>query len=172
MATYGPLVAGTPITWADSGGTNTMTLSALASGSARQGPKSTTLVDNTKGLPALLEVLLTVTPTSAPTDLKTVDCYLSFSDSATAGTNNPGNLSGTDATYTAGAGELAQPVFAGSLVASHDIGAAAQFQRFLVVPQDAYVSPALVNNMDVAFKTATGVTVHSITISPWYQQTS
>lgn len=167
--TFAPLVAGTPITWSDSGAINTMTLAALANAAARQGPKSATLVDVTKGLPAVLEVLLTITFTSAPTDLNTVDCYLSFSDSATAGTNNPGNLSGTDAAGVTASSELAQMVFAGSLVASNTIGTSAQFQRFLVVPQDAYVSPNLVNNGGVAFGASATC---KITITPFYQQSS
>lgn len=168
--TYAPLVAGSTIVWTDTGGSFVMTLASLANNAARQGPKSATLVDATKGLPAVLEVLLTITYAVAPTDLATADLYLSFSDSATAGTNNPGNLSGTDVAGVTASSELAQMVFAGSLVASNTIGTSAQFQRFLVVPQDAYVSPNILNNgSGQAFG---GSATCKITITPWYQQSS
>ena len=169
--TYAPLVAGTAKKWTSSGGDHVLTGTSLASGSGRAGDKSATgdILDATKGLAALLEVWVTTKVQAAPTAGNTVDLYLSFSDSATAGTDNPGNLSGADAAL-GNVDLLPQMVFVGSVVMSNSAGTGAQQQRFLVQPQDQYVIPVLVNNSGQALS-ATG-TDTAVWITPWYQQSS
>ncbi len=168
--TYAPLIIGTPITWSSSGGTSVITGTSLASGSARQGDKSATLVDGTKGLPALLEVVVETKVGSAPTDGLTLDCYLGFSSSATAGTDNPGGLTGADGALSTPASVVPQLVFLGSVIMSNAIGTGVQRQRFLVAPQDAYVSPVLVNSTGQTMS-GTG-TDTKIAMTPLYQQSS
>ena len=69
----------------------------------------------------------------APTSGDTVDYYIGWSNSATAGTANPGGLTGSDADYTGTAGDsladsLAQVDYIGSLFATADATAVVQFQ--------------------------------------------
>lgn len=170
MSTWAPLVVGSQITWQQSGGTNAMSMDSLATATARQGAKSATLVDATKGLPALLEVVISTVLQAAPTDGNTVDVYIGFSSSATAGTDNPGNLSGTDASLSGPTSVTPQLVFVGSLVCSNTVGTGTQEQRFLVAPQDAYMSPVIVNNSGQTTSATANKTV--ITVTPLYQQSS
>lgn len=170
MSTFAPLIAGTPITWTSSGGTNVLSAASLANGSAVQGDKSATLVDATKGLPALLEIVAETQVQAAPTDGNTVDIYAGFSSSATAGTDNPGGLTGAHGTLSSPASVTSQLLLVGSLVMSNAIGTGTQRQRFLIRPQDAYMIPVLVNNSGQTVS-ATG-TVTIITLIPFYQQSS
>jgi len=142
----------------------------LASGSARQGDKSATLVDATKGLPALLEVIVETKVQSAPTDGLTIDCFLGFSSSATAGTDNVGGLTGADGALSSPSSVTPQMVLAGSVIVSNAIGTGAQRQRFLATPLDAYVIPVFFNNSGQTVS-ATG-TDSKVTITPLYQQSS
>ena len=167
--TYAPLVAGTPLVWTSSGGDKVLTFTSVVNTAGRAGDKSATLVDVTKGLPALLEIVVTTKVQSAPTKGLTVDCYVGFSSSATAGTDNPGGLSGADAALS-NVDVLPQLVFVGSVVMSNSLSTGAQTARFLVAPQDAYVIPVLVNNSGQT-ASATG-TDTKVTITPWYQQSS
>ena len=92
---------------------------------------------------------------SAPAAGGAVDIYLGWSDNATAGSKNPGNLSGTDAVYqgygadtASGTEALKQLTFVGSLIATAD--ATVQYQIVGVVPQKArYVCLVVVNNSSV-----------------------
>lgn len=169
MSTYAPLIIGTPLTWTSSGGDKVLNAASVTTGNGRAGDKSATLVDGTKGLPALLEVYVQTQVQAAPTAGLTIDVYLAFSDSATAGTNNPGSLSGADAALS-NVDVLPQLVFVGSLVLSNSLGTAAQEQRFLVAPQDQYVIPVLVNNSGQTIN-ATG-TNSKVVVTPMYQQSS
>jgi hypothetical protein len=170
MTTYAPLILGTPYVWTSSGGDKVITGTSLANGSARQGDKSATLVDGTKGLPALLEFVVETKVQVAPTDGNTIDFYVGFSSSGTAGTDNPGGLGGADATLASPSSVVPQLVFVGSVVMSNAVGTGVQRQRFLVAPMDAYVIPALVNSSGQTMS-ATG-TDTKITMTPLYQQSS
>ena len=171
MATYAPLVAGTTVKWATSGGNHVLTGTSLGNAAGRAGDKCSTndILDATKGLAAVLEVWVTTKVQSAPTAGTTLDVYLAFSDSGTAGTDNPGNLSGADAAL--GNVDLApQLVFVGSVVMSNSLGTGVQQQRFLVVPQDQFVIPVIINNSGQTVS-ATGNDTQ-VWITPWYQQSS
>lgn len=93
---------------------------------------------------------------SAPTAGGNVDFYLGFSDSATAATNNPANLSGADAVYqgygadtASGTEALPQLEFVGSLIVTADIDLqVAHVGSF--VPKDRYGMLVVVNNSSVA----------------------
>lgn len=58
---------------------------------------------------------------TAPTDGETVDFWIAFSPSSTAGTGNPGSLTGADAAYTETDGKLGQMRFVGSLPLENDV---------------------------------------------------
>lgn len=81
----------------NSGGDAAITFASLASGGWRQFVKLD--LGYASPFPMELEFRLSFKPTSAPTAGGPIDFYFGFSDSATAGTNNPANLSGTDAAY-------------------------------------------------------------------------
>lgn len=93
---------------------------------------------------------------SAPTAGGTVDFYLGFSNDATAGEDNPANLSGTDAVFqgygadtASGTEALPQLLYVGSLVVTADadiqVGDIGVF-----VPQARYCMLVVVNNSSVA----------------------
>lgn len=172
MSTYAPLILGTPVVWTSSGGDKVLTCTSLTTGSAQQGAKSATLVDGTKGLPAFLQPEVKTTNLgAAPTDGLTIDLYLAFSSSATAATDNPGGVTGSDAAYTYTTAGVSQLVYAGSLVLSNSIGTGLQLAKLrLVAPLDAYVTPVLVNNSGQTLS-ATG-TDTVVTLTPLYAQSS
>ena len=168
-------------TWSDSAGSPTynMTLDAgLASGALRQGVKSTTTVvappnGGTNSVPPdFFAVQMTVTFTSAPAAGGEVQVYLGFSPSGTAGTSNPGGLSGTDAAGT-NTDALPQMTFCGSLIASNNIGTTAQYQApFAVVNNDPthspYICAQVYNNASVAFKNTANTS--TLSLIPYWRQ--
>jgi hypothetical protein len=170
-------VAGTVATWTSAGGSGfggTITCTSLASGSLRQGTKSTTLVivppnGATNAVPPdYIEWYLQVQFTSAPTANGEVGLYLGFSDSSTAGTNNPAGLSGTDAAGP-NTDTLPSLVFAGSLVASNNLGTAVQLAYLSPVPPlNAYVCPVIYNNTSVALDATAAHTI--ISAAPYWRQ--
>ncbi len=162
---YSYLVAGTPITWKDSGGTYAMTLASLASAAARQGPKSATLVDGTYGMPELLEILLLATMDVAAANGTVLELYLGESSSATAGTDNPGNLSGTDAALSNPSEYKLQLDLVGSLNLSNARGTSQQAQRFRYFPTCPYIMPVLVNLGGQALDSAG----NEIRVTPYYR---
>lgn len=165
-------VAGTPLLWKSSGGIN-ITCTSLAAAASRQGVKSATLVATPPGgatavLPDFLQVILQVQMVSAPTAGKEVSVFLGFSDSATAGTDNPAGLTGTDAAGP-NSDTFPQLVFAGSVVLSANLSTGVQLAYLAKVPPlDAYVSPVIFNNSDVAFDATAGHTI--LTLVPYYRE--
>jgi hypothetical protein len=170
--TYGPLVAGSTVVWTVTGsGNKVLTATSLADQAARQGDKSDTLVDVTRGLPVWLEILVETQVQVVPTDGKELECWLGFSSNSVQGTGNPGGLGGADAALANPTSVKAQLTFAGSVIMSNAIGLGVQRQDpFLVRPKDAFVIPVLVNNTGQTIS-ATGNQT-KISITPWYQQTS
>lgn len=165
---------GTVSTWkTPSGGTYAMTVDSLASGSIRQGIKSSTLIQTPPNggtnavIPDFLLFYMTVTMASAPTAGGEFGLYLGFSDSSAAGTDNPAGLSGTDAAGP-NVDTLPQLVFAGSVIASANISGNVQFSYLSPVPPlNAYVSPVVYNNMSVAASSSASFT---LSMAPYYRQ--
>jgi hypothetical protein len=161
------LEAGSPITWSTTGD-KAITLTSLANNGGREGVKSATLVDGTKGLPELLEIRLESSVASAATDGNEVELYLGESDHATAGTDNPGNLTGADAGLS-NPDELKRQInFVGSLVLSNARGTNIQKQRFRYRPVCAYIIPLIVNKSGQALGGTAGD--HKIVITPYYRK--
>jgi len=122
--------------------------SLAASGGAREAAKTATLGalrDTLYQVDACIEF------TSAPTAGGTVDFYWAGSRSGTAGTGNPGNLTGADASYTDSSEELAQMDYIGSLSCSNDAVNIGMVGTFMA--KHAYGVLVVVNNADANFNT-------------------
>ena len=165
---YSDLIRGATVTWKNSGGDKTLTLTSLTNGSGREGDKSATLIDGTYGMPELLEwfLLSAVGTTVTSTDL---ELYLGFSDSSTAGTNNPGNLAGADGAWSTPDELKLQLALAGCLNFSN--GRTTNIQKVrLWYPRPAahYVIPALVNKTG---QTLSGTASdHQLIMTPLYRR--
>jgi hypothetical protein len=172
MATaYSDLTPGTAITWTNTGGTKALNAKALTNTSIRQGDKSASLIDGTKGMPEVLRIVVETKVQSAPTAGTTLDLHVGFSASLTAGTGNPGGLTGADGTgpnvdvLTAG-----QVAFVGSVVMSNNLGTGVQRGPvFEIVPRAEYMIPVLYNQTGQTTSNVDGETV--ITVTPWYRRT-
>lgn len=88
--------SGTVKTFKSSGGDAAITMASLANGSFRQSAKLDLGATRAEWYDVFADVEMAATPTAGAT----VDLYWAPSSSATAGTDNPANVSGTDAAYT------------------------------------------------------------------------
>jgi hypothetical protein len=165
---YSDLVAGTAVTWTSSGGDKVLTATSLTNGSAREGDKSDTWVDGTKGLPALVEVRLETAVGSAATAGNMVELYVGESDDADAGDANPGNLTGADAGLSNPDELTPQLTFVGALVLSNARGTNVQKQRFRFKPVCAYSVPVLYNRSG---QTLSGTGTNTkVVMTPYYRR--
>lgn len=168
MATaYSDLTPGTAVVWMNTGGDKAMNMKNLTNGSMREGVKSATLVDGTKGFPELLEVTVETKAASAPSDNNSFDAYIGFSSSSTAGTDNPGGLTGADAAVS-DTDQL--PLLSGPLVVptASSLGTGVHRKVFVVRPLKEYVVPVAHNRMGVSTSNVDSET--KITIRPWYRR--
>lgn len=165
---YSFLIAGTAITWTSSGGDKTLTLTSKTDGTGCEGDKSATLVDGTLGMPELLEVRIEIKLNATATDGKEIELYFGESDSATAGTNNPGNLTGAAADVS-NPGELKRQCnYVGSLVLSAARTTSTQKQRFRYRPLCPYIVPFVINSSGQTLG-STG-TDQKIVVTPYYRK--
>lgn len=149
---YGRWTPGTPIIWGEAGAagvTKTMSLDALASGSARMGASAD--LGATFPTHALIEILNE--SGTAPTAGGANDGLLAFSSD---NTNWPAGVTGSDGAWPADGNEdewklqLGNPVAA--VIATND-GTTVQIQNGVIVPIRArYVSPVLDVNWDQALR--------------------
>lgn len=153
--------AGTPITWKSSGGTYALTCTSVTNGNGRQGAKG----DLGAHWAGLFDVLFTSSVGSAATAGNEIELWWAPSDSATAGTDNPGGVSGTDTTFNTTPDEYKQQlIFIGSLVLSNNAGTAVQKQWFQFSPPTEYGSPVVVNKSG---QTLGGTAAdHTVTLTP------
>lgn len=164
---YSDLTPGTALVWKNTGGIN-MNMKNLATAGIREGVKSSTLIDGTKGFPELLEVVAETKLGSAPTAGNLCPVYLGFSSSSTAGTDNPGGLTGADAAV-GNADQLPQLTFVGAIVLSNALSTGVQRQRMWCRPTAEYVIPVFQNSSGQTTSNVDGET--SISIRPWYRRT-
>jgi len=102
---------------------------------------------------------------SAATAGNEIELYWASSNSATAGTNNPGGTSGTDATFNTTPDEYKlQLVFIGSLILSNNAGTAIQEQHLAFSPPMRYGMPVVVNKSGQTLGGTAGD--HTITLIP------
>lgn len=165
---YSGLNIGTAITWVNSGGDKVLTLTSLGNDAAREGDKSATLVDGTKGMPELLEIRFESAVGSSATNGKEIEVWIGESTSATAGTDNPGNLTGADAALSNPDELKLQCYFAGSLVLSNARTTSVQKQRMIYRPTCPYIIPLIVNKSGQTLSGTAGN--HKLVITPFYRQ--
>lgn len=138
--------SGTTKTWKVSGGDAALTFASLANGSARQGGKIDLGATRAREYDVYLAVEMAATPTAGAA----WDIHWAPSSSATAATDNPGNVSGSDAAYTGYSSNadatLPQLQYAGSLTLTAQATSTVQAGycgRF--APAQRYGSPVVVN---------------------------
>lgn len=145
---------GTPVVFAASGGDAAITLTSVAHQAARQGVKVN--LGDTFGQEYSAEAHIEFAAT--PTAGESVDLYWAPSGSATAGTDNPGGVSGTDAAYTGYSSNLAaslrQLQFIGRMTVTTQTTATVQKAHAgFFRPANQYGSLVVVNN--------SGASIHS-----------
>lgn len=152
---------GTPITWKASGGTYGLTLTSVTNNNGRQGAKGDLGADRAR----IWDVLFTASVGSAATAGNEIELWWAASDSATAGTDNPGGTSGTDATFNTTPDEYKlQLIFIGSLILSNNAGTAIQKQYLAFVPPCRYGMPVVVNKSGQTLGATAGD--HTVTLTP------
>lgn len=145
------LQTGTTKTFKSSGGDAAITLASLANAAARQSAKLDLGASRARRYSVKANFELAATPTAG----NTIDIYWAPSSSATAGTDNGGNVSGTDAAYTGYSSNLTdslkQLVFVGSFICTAQATATVQkgFVGILHATQ-RYGSLVVVNNSGAA----------------------
>ena len=143
MANYFDYFAGTAKSWLSSGGDYAMTLHNKSTGVGQEGAKGD-FYHATYGIPSFVEWWLEWSATSSPTAGNLVELYVGESDSATAGTNNPGTLTGADAAVTSIADYKYQMSFIGVL----RLAASTSVQKTsmgILIPKRRYMVPVVVN---------------------------
>jgi hypothetical protein len=148
----GRVQSGTAKSAKSSGGDSTITLASLANAAARQGTKIDLGATRAREYDVFLDVEMAATPTAG----NPVQVYWAPSSSATAGTDNPGNVTGTDAAYSGYSSNLdatlPQLQLAGELVLTAQATTTVQkgyCGRFS--PAQRYGSPVIVNRGGSAF---------------------
>lgn len=164
---YVGLVAGTPVEWSTTGG-KTITLTSLTNNSGREGGKSATWVDGTLGMPEVIEIRFESAVGSAATNGLEIELYIGESDNATAGTDNPGNLTGADAALSNPDELKAQLYYVGGLILSNARGTNVQKQRMLYYPTAPYSIPLVVNKSGQTLSGTAGN--HKIVMTPYYRK--
>lgn len=164
---YADLIPGTSKTWKSSGGDYAITLTSLANNGGREGVKGD-LNDGTMGYPTLLEVRFNSSVGSAATNGNQIELYFGESDSSTAGTNNPGNLTGADAALSNPDELKLQCYFVGGLNLSNARGTNIQKQRFIYFPTARYIIPLVVNKSGQTLGSTAAD--HEIVVTPFYSE--
>jgi len=143
---------GTSLTVKSSGGSGTITYTSLANGSYRQCTK----FDIGATFALMYAVYLDIEIAATPTAGNTIDVWANPSSSGTAGTDNLGGCSGTDAAYTGyssnAAASVKQLQFVGSGVCTAQATATVQ-QMFIGYwsPVQRYNSFVILNGSGAAF---------------------
>lgn len=154
MATEILIKTGRTLTWKAVGGDYAITLASIAVDAARQGVKGD--LGATRG--QVWGARLTVNMDVAPTAGRVIELWWASSPHATAGTQNPGAASGTDAAYAGSAGGTVdetkyQLKFLGTLILTPDADGVAQVADIApFVPIHRYGMPVLVNKADQALE--------------------
>ena len=139
---YAKNAVGTALSWKSSGGDYAITLTSLANAAARGGAKG----DLGAYWAQRWAVVLLSAVGSAATNGNMLELYWAGSPSATAGTENAGGASGTDASFATPAEYKLQLLPIGNLVLSNAAGTAVQEQIFEFYPRLRYGMPVLVNS--------------------------
>lgn len=157
--------AGTALVWKASGGDYAMTMASIAVNAARQGAKGDLGATRAARYAMTVEINMDVAPAAG----KVIEFYWSASPSGTAGTQNDGAASGTDAAYTGStAGSVdetkIQMMLVDVLPLTDDADAVVQQATFVFSPPHRYGMPVLVNKADQALEGDDAS--HRITLTP------
>ncbi len=154
VSAYGLRTTGTALSWKASGGDYALTLTSVTNGNGRQGAKGDLGQYWADGFSALFSAAVG----SAATNGNVIELWWAPSPSATAGTDNPGGLSGTDATFNTTPDEYKyQLQYIGSLNLSNNAGTAVQTQVFApFVPFARYGMPVVVNKSGQTLSSTAG----------------
>lgn len=152
---------GTQIVWADTtdfGGspiarTHQIDLTSIATVAAREGAKA----DLGALRAARYSVTLRVEMDVAPVSSAIVSMWFGQSPHGTAGTANPGGLTGADADYTGTAGDsladsIQQLDNVGHLPCTSDAAPVVQQRTWVFMPTERYVIPVVYNHTAQAFE--------------------
>jgi len=155
---------GTSKTFKSSGGDAAITMTSVADAAARQSVK----LDLGATFATMWRVNAAVEMAATPTAGKTVDLFWAPSGSATAGTDNPANVSGTDAAYTGYSSNLAasvkQLVYIGSLILTAQATSTVQVGEVGTFrPSARYGSLVVVNSGGSAFHSSATNVVFTFT---------
>lgn len=142
---------GTAKTIKNSGGDAAITLASLANAAGRQAVK----LDLGASRAARYRVKASFEIAATPTAGNTIDLYWAPSESATAGTDNPGNVTGTDAAYAGYSSNLTASlkhlIFIGSFVCTAQATTTVQYAEVgTFSPMARYGSLVVVNNSGAA----------------------
>lgn len=152
---------GTAITWKSSGGIYAITLTSVTDGNGRQGAKGDLGANRAR----VWDVEFTSSVGSAATAGNQIELWWGASTSATAGTDNPGGLSGTDATFNTTPDEYKkQLIYIGSLILSNNASTGIQKQYLSFVPPCRYGMPVVVNKSGQTLGST--ATDHTLTFIP------
>lgn len=149
---YGRIQSGTEKTFKSASGSADITMTSVATDAARQSTKCDFGATRATRYEVFAEVEMAATPTAD----KVIELWLNPSSSATAGTDNLGGCSGTDAAYSGYSSNLAvsvkQLLFVGELVVTAQATATVQkgFVGFVTIPQ-RYASLVVYNKSGAAF---------------------
>ena len=162
---YADYFPGTAKVWKSSGGDYAITLASLANNAGREGAKGD-LNDATYGAPAFLDVFVTGSVGSAATNGLQIEYYFGESTSATAGTDNPGGLTGADASVSNPDEKKLQTFLIGGLILSNALGTGVQKQAFTYFPTARYLIPLVVNKS--AQTLGSTAADFAITVTPYF----
>jgi hypothetical protein len=152
---------GTAKSWKASGGDYALTCTSVTNGNGRQGDKGDLGANRAR----VYTVLFTSSVGSAATAGNEIELWWAPSTSGTAGTDNPGGLSGTDATFNTTPDEYKlQLIYIGSLILSNNAGTGVQKQYFLFSPPTRYGMPVVVNKSGQTLGSTAGD--HTVIITP------
>ena len=152
------------------GGDAGITLASLAAGAWRQFAKLDLCGAGTP-FPMFVDFRIQAEPDTAPTAGGRVDLYFGFSSSGTAGTDNPGNLNGTDAAYvgygeaSADADECMGQMSAATLIVSADAATQVSEWSEKYEVKDRYLVGAVRNSTSVALDATESK--HQVTVRLW-----
>lgn len=156
---------GSEISWKSSGGTYTITLTSLANNGGREGGKADLGngdVDWDQDWVVFIESAVNVTAVNGAE----IELWWGNSLHATAGNDNPGNLTGVDAALSNPDELKMQLDFIGSLVLSNARGTNVQKQMHIFRPKGRYGIPLIVNKAGQALSSTAGN--HAIRMIPLY----
>jgi hypothetical protein len=152
---------GTAKVWKSSAGDYALTCTSVTDGNGRQGVKG----DLGQYRARRWVVEFTSSVGVAATAGKEIELYWAPSTSGTAGTDNPGGLSGTDATFNTTPDEYkAQLVLLGALELSNNATTTIQKQYFIFEPLTRYGMPVVVNKSGQTLGSTAGD--HTVTLTP------